>query len=92
MWIIEYDARTNIPDEKFSRETYMAIGSECSGILYYQWGGDYIFPDSPEENGFSIINYYGSKNIYDNALRVVKLLNKLSDYFVNFKYDWRILV
>lgn len=84
MWIIEYDARTNIPLDKFRRETYLAIGSGTVGILYYQWRGDYVFPDSPEGNGFGLINYDGSETEnFGNARRVVDLLNRLSDYTVN---------
>ena len=86
MWIVEYDARTNIPPEKFRRETYLAVGSGCAGILYYQWRGDYVFPDSPEGNGFGLVNYDGSKTEnFENAKRVVQLLNRLSDYTVNAK-------
>lgn len=84
MWIVEYDARTNIPRDKFRRETYMAVGSGCAGILYYQWRGDYVFPDSPEGNGFGLVNYDGSRTEnFENAKNVVRLLNRLSDYTVN---------
>ena len=86
MWIVEHDARTDIPLDKFRRETYLAIGSGCAGIMYYQWRGDYAFPDSPTSNTCGLINYDGTptKN-YNNALNVAKLLNSLSDYIVNAK-------
>ncbi len=84
MWIVEYDARTNIPQDKFRRETYMAVGSGCKGILYYQWRGDHVFPDSPEGNGFGIVNCDGSRTEnFENAKNVTELLNRLSDYTVN---------
>lgn len=86
MWIVEYDARTNIPLDKFRRETYLAIGSGCAGIMYYQWRGDHVFPNSPEGNGFGLINYDSTptKN-YNNALNVTRLVNSLSDYIINAK-------
>ncbi len=86
MWIVEYDARTDIPPECFRRLTYMAVGCGCKGIMYYQWRGDYIFPDSPEGNGFGLLNYDGTKTAnYNNAVNVMALINRLSDELVNAK-------
>ena len=89
MWIIEYDARTDIPPENFRRITYMAVGCGCKGIMYYQWRGDHVYPDSPEGNGFGLINSDGTPTAnYSNALNVISLVSKLSDYIVNAKkYD-----
>ena len=83
-WIIEYDARTNITLKKLYQETYAAIGAGIKGIMYYQWRGDHVFPDSPEGNGFGFINYDGTPTEhYEEKLDVVRLLNKLSDVIVN---------
>ena len=82
-WLIEYDARTDIPLKKLYEETYMAVGAGLKGIMYYQWRGDYVFPDSPEGNGFGFINYDGTPTEhYEEKLDMVRLLNKLSDYIV----------
>ncbi|MBP3645310.1 MAG: beta-galactosidase [Clostridia bacterium] len=83
-WLIEYDARTNITLQKLYQETYAAIGAGIKGIMYYQWRGDHVFPDSPEGNGFGFINYDGTKTEnYEEKLDMVRLLNKLSDWTVN---------
>ena len=82
-WLIEYDARTDIPIKKLYEETYMAVGAGLKGIMYYQWRGDYVFPDSPEGNGVGFINYDGTlTEHYEEKLDMVRLLNKLSDYIV----------
>lgn len=84
MWLVEYDARTNIPLEKFRKETYLALGAGCKGIMYYQWRGDHIFPDAPEGNGYGIINYDGTPTPnFENAKKTVEVINKLSDVLVN---------
>ena len=84
MWIVEYDARSDIPPSKFRAETYMALGSGCKAIMYYQWRGDFCYPDSPEGNAFGLINFDSTPTAnYENALNVVSLINKLSDLFVN---------
>ena len=86
MWLVEYDARTNIPLEKFRKETYLALGAGCKGIMYYQWRGDHIFPEAPEGNGFGLINYDGTPTAnFENAKNTVAVINKLSDEFVNAK-------
>ena len=83
-WLIEYDARTNITLQKLYQETYAAIGAGIKGIMYYQWRGDHVFPDSPEGNGFGFINYDGTKTEnYEEKLAIVRLLNQLSDWIVN---------
>ncbi len=83
-WLIEYDARTNITLKKLYQETYAAVGAGIKGIMYYQWRGDHIFPDSPEGNGFGFLNYDGTKTEnYEKKLDVVRLLNKLSDEIGN---------
>ncbi|MBQ7867327.1 MAG: beta-galactosidase [Clostridia bacterium] len=83
-WLIEYDARTNITLQKLYQETYAAIGAGIKGIMYYQWRGDHIFPDSPEGNGFGFVNYDGTKTEnYEQKLDMVRLLNKLSDVIIN---------
>lgn len=83
-WLIEYDARTNISLQKLYQETYAAVGAGIKGIMYYQWRGDHVFPDSPEGNGFGFINYDGTKTEhYEEKLDMVRLLNKLSDWTVN---------
>jgi len=85
-WLIEYDARTDITVKKLYEETYMAIGAGITGIMYYQWRGDHIFPDSPEGNGFGFINYDGTETEhYQEKLDIVRLLNKLSDWIVGAK-------
>ncbi len=86
MWLVEYDARTDIPLEHFRRLNYMALGSGCKGIMHYQWRGDHIFPDSPEGNGYGFLNYDGTKTAnFDNAINVISLINQLSDVLVNAK-------
>ncbi len=83
MWLVEYDARTDIPLEKFRRETYMALGSGCKGIMYYQWRGDHTYPDSPEGNGFGVVDEFGNPTEnFENAKNVLGLINKLSDKFI----------
>ena len=83
MWLVEYDARTDIPLDKFRRETYMALGSGCKGIMYYQWRGDHTYPDSPEGNGFGVVDEFGNPTAnFENAKSVLRLINKLSDTFI----------
>lgn len=83
-WLVEYDARTDITLKKFYEETYMAVGAGIKGIMYYQWRGDYVFPDSPEGNGFGFINYDGTPtNYYSEKMDMINLLNCLSDKIIN---------
>lgn len=82
-WLIELDNATNIPGDHFNRQSYLAVGTGCKGIVYYQWRGDYPFEGAPEPNGFGFRNSDGSKAPnFDNGVRMVSLLNKLSDEFV----------
>lgn len=84
MWIIEYDAKTKAPSDYFARNTYLAIGTGIKGLLYYQWRGDHVYPDSPEGNGFGILNYDRSKTVkYDTAKRIVAFLNANSDLLMS---------
>lgn len=83
-WLVEYDARTDIPDRKLNEETYMALGCGFKGIMYYQWRGDCPMPTSPEGNGFGFLNYDGTKALnYDNGMTMVNFLNRISDKLVN---------
>lgn len=80
MWIIEYDAKTAAPCDFFARNTYAALGTGIKGLLYYQWRGDYVFPDSPEGNGFGFLNYDGTKTQkYKFAKKVIGFINGHSD-------------
>jgi len=36
-WVIELNARTNIPPMEWERETYATLGRGYKGILYYEW-------------------------------------------------------
>ncbi len=84
MWLVEYDARTDIPPAIFRRLNYMALGAGCKGIMHYQWRGDHIFPDSPEGNGFGFLNCDGTPTEnYENACAVIKTINLLSDHLIS---------
>ena len=88
-WLIEYDARTDIPIKKLYEETYMAVGAGLKGIMYYQWRGDYVFPDSPEGNGFGFINYDGTlTEHYEEKLDMVRLLNSRSENILPLFMWW----
>ena len=83
-WLVEYDARTDIPDRKLNEETYMVLGCGIKGIMYYQWRGDCPMPTSPEANGFGFLNYDGTKAPnYDNGMKMVDFLHRISDKLVN---------
>lgn len=85
-WCIELDSRTKIPPDIFNKETYATVGAGVSGIIYYQWRGDYPSEATPIPNGCGLINYDGSKTAnFENAGKMVKLINTLSDYIVNAK-------
>ena len=82
-WLVEYDARTDIPDRKLNEETYMALGCGIKGIMYYQWRGDCPMPTSPEANGFGFLNYDGTEAPnFANGMRMVDFLNRISDKLV----------
>lgn len=83
-WCIELDSRTTIPPRIFNKNTYATVGAGVKGIVYYQWRGDYPSEATPIPNGCGLVNYDGSKTPnYDNAARMISLLNELSDYIVN---------
>lgn len=79
-WLVEYNARTDMPANEWDRETYSAIGSGFKGILYYQWRADYPFADGPEPNQFGILFNDRTKTpAFNNAVAMNKLINdKLS--------------
>ena len=82
-WLVEYDARTDIPDRKLNEETYMALGCGIKGIMYYQWRGDCPMPTSPEANGFGFLNFDGTEaDNYENGMKMVDFLNATSDLLV----------
>jgi hypothetical protein len=82
-WLVEYDARTDIPDRKLNEETYMALGCGIKGIMYYQWRADCPMPTSPEANGFGFLNYDGTKaDNFENGMKMVEFLHRMSDKLV----------
>ena len=80
-WLVEYNARTNMPANQWDLETYAAIGAGYKGIMYYQWRADYPFPDGPEPDEFGILFNDRSKTAaYHHAVKMNKLINeKLSE-------------
>lgn len=85
-WCIELDSRTYIPTNIFNQNTYACVGSGVKGIVYYQWRGDAPSPATPIPNGCGLLNYDGTKTAnYDNAAKMVRLLNDLSDTLVSAK-------
>lgn len=82
-WCIEVDSRTTIPPSLFNKNTYTALGSGATGLVYYQWRGDYPSEATPIPNGCGLVNYDGSHTPnYDNAKQTFALLNEISDYVV----------
>lgn len=83
-WCIELDSRTYIPVHIFNQNTYACVGSGVKGIVYYQWRGDAPSPATPIPNGCGLLNYDGTKTPnYENAAKMVRLLNQLSDILVH---------
>lgn len=80
-WLVEYNARTNMPANEWDRETYAAVGAGLKGIMYYQWRADYPFPDGPEPDEFGILFNDRSKTAaYHHAVKMNRLINeKLSE-------------
>lgn len=80
-WLVEYNARTNMPGNEWDRETYAAVGAGFKGIMYYQWRADYPFPDGPEPDQFGILFNDRSKTAaYHHAVKMNRLINeKLSE-------------
>jgi hypothetical protein len=82
-WLLEYNARTNMPPEEWDRETYAALGRGYKGIIYYQWRADYPYPDGPEPDEFGMLFNDGRKApCYDAGVALVGLVNKLSAWLV----------
>ena len=82
-WLVEYDARTDIPNRKLNEETYMALGCGIKGIMYYQWRADCPMPTSPEANGFGFLNYDGTEaDNFENGMKMVEFLHRMSDKLV----------
>jgi hypothetical protein len=78
-WLIEYNARTDMPPQEWPRETYAAVGRGFKGILYYQWRADYPFADGPEPEGFGMLFNDGRKaSSYDIGIATNRMLTKLS--------------
>lgn len=80
-WLIEYNARTNMPPQEWLRETYAAIGRGFKGILYYQWRADYPFSDGPEPEGFGMLFNDGRKAPnFDTGVKMNGVVNGISEY------------
>jgi hypothetical protein len=78
-WLIEYNARTDMPPQEWPRETYAAVGRGFKGILYYQWRADYPFADGPEPEGFGMLFNDGRKaSSYDSGIATNRMLARLS--------------
>lgn len=78
-WIIELNARTNIPPAEWERETYATLGRGYKGILYYEWRADYPYPGSPEPEAFGMLyNNKKKTQAYDTGIACNALINKLS--------------
>lgn len=85
-WCIELDSRTTIPCSLFNKNTYAVVGSGAKGIVYYQWRGDCRSKGTPTPNTCGIINCDGTKTAnFDNAAKMVKFLNEMSDVIINTK-------
>jgi hypothetical protein len=81
-WIIEYNARTNMPPREWDRETYAAIGRGYKGILYYQWRADYPFSDGPEPDEFGMLfNNKRRAPCYEAGIAMTRLVNRLAPWF-----------
>lgn len=84
LWLIEYNAKTDISARDFEVETYAAIGSGAKGIMYYQWRGDYAFDNSPEPDGYGMVyNDRTKTKKYDKAMAMHEMLYRLSDRLVS---------
>ncbi len=76
-WLVEYNARTNMPGNEWDRETYAAVGAGFKGIMYYQWRADYPFPDGPEPDEFGILfNDRRKTAAYHHAVKMNRLINE----------------
>lgn len=80
-WIIEYNARTNMPPREWDRETYAALGRGYKGILYYEWRADYPYADGPEPEGFGMLFNDGRKSsCYDAGVAMIAVVNRLTGW------------
>ena len=78
-WLIEYNARTDMPPQEWARETYAAVGRGFKGIMYYQWRADYPFADGPEPEGFGMLFNDGRKSsCYEIGIAMNRLITRLS--------------
>lgn len=78
-WLIEYNARTDMPPQEWPRETYAAVGRGFKGILYYQWRADFPFADGPEPEGFGMLFNDGRKaSSHDIGIATNRIVEKLS--------------
>lgn len=83
-WIVEVNARTNIPPKEWERETYAILGRGYKGLLYYQWRADYPYPGSPEPEAFGMeYNDKRKTEAYPTALACNRLINTLSTYLAS---------
>jgi hypothetical protein len=79
-WLIEYNARTDMPPQEWLRETCAAVGHGFKGILYYQWRADYPFADGPEPEGFGMLYNNGERTpFFDTAVAMNRVVNRLSE-------------
>lgn len=82
-WIVEYNGRTDLSANEWERETYSAIGSGVTGIMYYEWRADYPFPDAPEPEAFGMVYNDGRKTVkYDRAVAMNRLIGRIGERFV----------
>lgn len=78
-WLIEYNARTDMPPQEWPRETYAALARCFKGILYYEWRADYPYPDGPEPEGFGMLYSDGRKaSSHDIGVAMNRVVTKLS--------------
>lgn len=81
-WIIELNARTNIPPLEWERETFAVLARGFKGILYYEWRADFPYPDSPEPEAFGMLyNNKTKTQAYETGIACNALINSLSKEF-----------
>lgn len=81
-WIIELNARTNLPPLEWERETFAVLARGFKGILYYEWRADYPYPGSPEPEAFGMLYNNKSKTeAYETGIACNALINSLSKEF-----------
>ncbi len=78
-WIIESDARTQMPARKLHEQTYALLGAGHKGILYYEWRGDYPYHNTPLPDNCGFIYSDGRKaGHYDRSLDMLRFVGKHS--------------